>query len=271
MTIPSRALTVLLVAAYCMGIPEPAVAESVRYVLSSESRIIRTCEGCISSTESLQGSFEISFLPLPTDFAVEAITGLAWWSESFEVRGSGFLQRLGNNRFAAVIDARINDDPMLLTTGRRQRSSRDEIRLILRTPNADGVTYVLRVVAGPLRQKGPDTDSDGVPDGEDNCQRVENEAQKDADGDRVGDACDVCPETPSAMAVLANGCAASQICPCYGPAEGGEWPDRRAYLRCLTRALRSLWREGKLSRSEVVHSVREAVRSVCGRQFLAAR
>jgi len=39
----------------------------------------------------------------------------------------------------------------------------------------------------------PDTDSDGVPDGADDCPAVSNPGQLDSDGDGIGDACDVCP------------------------------------------------------------------------------
>ena len=38
-----------------------------------------------------------------------------------------------------------------------------------------------------------DTDKDGVPDASDNCPEVANADQKDADGDKVGDACDILP------------------------------------------------------------------------------
>jgi hypothetical protein len=38
---------------------------------------------------------------------------------------------------------------------------------------------------------GRDLDDDGVPDELDNCPTTPNPAQEDADGDRVGDACDV--------------------------------------------------------------------------------
>jgi len=248
-----------------------AAAKTVRYVLTSESRIIRSCDDCTPVTETLQGSFEVTFLPVPTDFAVEALTAVAWWSESYEIRGLGFLQRLGSDRLAMVIDARVNEESVLLTTGRRQRSSPGQIRVVLGTPDGIATAYVVRIVAEPAEADGPDADGDGVHDGNDNCREAENHNQADADGDRVGDMCDVCPETPAGMAVLANGCAATQVCPCYGPADGSEWPDRPAYLRCLTGTLKTLWREGKLSRSEVVHTLREAVRSFCGRRVLAAR
>jgi len=40
----------------------------------------------------------------------------------------------------------------------------------------------------------PDTDGDGVPDGQDNCPQVPNGDQADSDGDGLGDACEPAPE-----------------------------------------------------------------------------
>ena len=39
-----------------------------------------------------------------------------------------------------------------------------------------------------------DTDKDGVPDNVDNCKTVANNDQLDEDGDKIGDACDLCPQ-----------------------------------------------------------------------------
>ncbi|MDO5656570.1 MAG: MopE-related protein, partial [Flavobacteriaceae bacterium] len=45
-----------------------------------------------------------------------------------------------------------------------------------------------------------DTDGDGIPDAEDNCQFVSNPDQADWDGDGIGDACDTC-EAPTGVTV----------------------------------------------------------------------
>jgi hypothetical protein len=124
-------------------------------------------------------------------------------------------------------------------------------------------------VAQPVETDGPDGDGDGTPNATDNCRDDSNADQADADGDGVGDACDLCPDTPSAAMVLDNGCAPQQLCPCEGPSDGGEWADQRTYMRCLAGNLKVLWRDGKVSRSEVARVLRDAARSGCGRRIVA--
>jgi hypothetical protein len=51
-----------------------------------------------------------------------------------------------------------------------------------------------------------DADGDAIRDGGDNCPRVANPTQADADRDDVGDACDGCPETPDSVDVDDDGC-----------------------------------------------------------------
>jgi len=46
----------------------------------------------------------------------------------------------------------------------------------------------------PTTRVSPDTDSDGIPDAEDNCPQIPNPDQKDSDGDKIGDACDDTPQ-----------------------------------------------------------------------------
>jgi hypothetical protein len=51
-----------------------------------------------------------------------------------------------------------------------------------------------------------DSDGDGVLDANDNCPQDYNPRQEDFDGDKVGNACDLCPLTPPGVAVDAVGC-----------------------------------------------------------------
>ena len=58
-----------------------------------------------------------------------------------------------------------------------------------------------------------DTDADGVSDTEDNCPAVANSDQLDADGDSLGDACDICPEDLDNDADSDGLCAEADNCP----------------------------------------------------------
>lgn len=254
-------------------VASPALADTVHYALTEESRVTLVCDSCDvpSPPEPLAGSFDLTFLQVPTDYAVEALTAVDWYSDSFQIRGSGFIQRLGTDRLAMVIDATINGESVLLTSGRRQRSSPGQIRIVLSSPRREPVGYVLTLVAVPVATDGPDADADGVPDGTDNCPRTANRDQLDADGDHIGDSCDDCPETLPGAVLLDSGCAVAQLCPCDGPRSGGEWSGQSAYLRCTSRALKRMRREGKMTRSEIFRELREAVRSSCGRRLLALR
>jgi hypothetical protein len=60
---------------------------------------------------------------------------------------------------------------------------------------------------------GPDTDSDGYCDTQDNCPDDANPSQTDMDGDGVGDACDGCPIDPYNDAEGDGHCADADNCP----------------------------------------------------------
>lgn len=259
----------LAIAAPVLVFTSPVAADTVVYRLGSGSRIVRTCEGCESVAEAMEGFFAVTSLPMGTDYAVEALTDVHWTSPSFRIRGAGFLQRLGSSRLSLVIDARINGETVLLTTKHRQRTAPPEIRVVLTNPSSVGARFLVQIVAAPLTPDGPDADGDAIADGNDNCRNRPNATQEDADGDGVGDVCDLCPGTLAGTAVLDSGCAAEQLCPCDGPPEGGEWTDQRSYLRCLARNLKQLWRQGKVTRSEVSRTLRGAAASGCGRRIVA--
>ena len=78
-------------------------------------------------------------------------------------------------------------------------------RRLLKTAvtNADG-----RCDAGSA-----DDDSDGVPDGIDNCPTATNADQADADADGQGDACDTCPFDPTNDVDEDNSCNDVDNCP----------------------------------------------------------
>ncbi|MGD9764234.1 MAG: thrombospondin type 3 repeat-containing protein [Candidatus Binatia bacterium] len=248
-----------------------AAADTVRYVLAPESRLVTRCEGCDpaeSRSEPLTGVFDVSILP-GTDYAVEAVTGLRWSGPSTNIAGSGFLQRFADGRLAMVIDARFNGVPILLTSGRRQSSKPGEIRLHLLSPQGVRSRFAITLVAIPEVSRAPDVDGDGVSDASDNCPALATATQTDTDGDDVGDSCDACPDTSPGDPVLHDGCALAQTCPCDGPSSGEEWPNQRAYVHCVARYLKALRQEGNLGKSEIKLLLQDAVRSGCGRRVLA--
>jgi hypothetical protein len=209
-------------------------------------------------------------MPVSSEYAVEAVTGVHFVSEGILVTGSGFLQRLGADRMAMVIDARLNDAPVLLTSGRRQPSHPGEIRMQLASDKDAARTVRLTIVAVPAVVTGSDTDADGVPNDADNCRLVANSDQADADGDGVGDACDVCASTPSGDMVLSNGCSLGQRCPCDGPTADREWDSQRDYIQCVARELKTLRQQFHLSKNEIRLRLQDAVRSGCGRRVVAS-
>lgn len=255
------------------GWASPAPAQTVRYVLTAESRLTTICHGCDPGeiqSRPLTGSFEVSVLPGDA-YGVAAVTGIAWRSDAQTVTGSGFLQRFADGRMAVVLDARVNGVPVLLTSGRRQASTAQTMRLRLSSAQGSRGGFVVTLVAAPERDGASDGDGDGLADQVDSCPTAANADQADADGDGVGDACDACPDTAAASPVLASGCAIEQACPCEGPSLEEEWTGQRAYVQCVARMLKSMRQSGLLGKGEIRLRLQDAVRSGCGRRILAMR
>ena len=251
----------------------PAHAQTVRYVLTAESRLTTYCAGCdpVEATSApLTGSFEVSLLP-GDDYAVAAVTGIAWQSGSLAISGSGFLQHFADERMAVVLDARFGGVPVLLTSSRRQPSTPQEIRLRLTSAKGARNAFAVTLVAVPEPSGAPDADGDGIADAADNCPTAANADQLDSDGDAVGDACDSCADTAADSPVLPDGCAIEQACPCDGPTIDQEWPNQHAYVQCVARGLKTLRQGGHLDKNEIRLRLQDAVRSGCGRRILAMR
>jgi thrombospondin type 3 repeat protein len=264
----------LIVAVVLLIQATPASAGSYHYVLSSSSSIASVCNSCAvapAAPEKLQGSFDVTMLPMSSESNVAAVTNFTASSRGFAISGNGFLQRLGGDRQAMVLDARVNGEKLLFTSGRRQHAGARDLVIILSSPRNAPQTYILVLSASPVDDPPVDTDGDGVADERDNCPRVPNSNQTDSDGDGVGDACDECPDTSAGSPVTATGCSIEQLCPCDAPQPDTQWNSQGDYLRCVARATRTLRRTGQLTRAESLRILRRAARSGCGRTVVALR
>jgi hypothetical protein len=266
-----RALIPLL-ALLAWSAPHPAEARTVHYVLTAESRIALLCRGCNPNpvaSEPLSGSFDVTEMPVPSEYAVDAVTGLRLYSAGIAVTGAGFLQRLGADRMAMVLEGRLNGLAVLLTSGRRQPSRPGEIHMQVASPKGAQSGVRLTIVAVPSAADGNDADGDDIADHADNCPQVGNPTQADGDGDGVGDACDACSGTPAGDTVLADGCSLGQKCPCDGPSADGEWGSQHEYVQCVATQLKTLRQQRHLGKSEIRLLLQDAVRSGCGRRVIA--
>ncbi|MFN8625428.1 MAG: thrombospondin type 3 repeat-containing protein [Candidatus Binatia bacterium] len=250
------------------------LAETRRFVLNLRSSVTSVCNNCTAAPkipEPLTGSFDVTVLPLSSVYDVAAVTNIQLASDSYSISGNGFVQRLGPDRQAMVLDATVNGEPVLLTSGRRQHAAPGSITIILSSSRRGERTYVLVISASPVNDQQPDMDGDDVPDAHDNCPMVANAGQEDSDGDGVGDACDECAETPADAPVTEMGCSAAQMCPCDAPPGGAQWQNQSEYLRCVAKAGRELYRAGQLTVAGRRDLLRRAMRSGCGRTVVALR
>ena len=262
-----------LVATLCWAAAPAVAADSRHYVLGPGSSIAVVCRSCSTPPavpEPLTGSFEVTLLPVPALFDAAAVTDLKLISASYQIGGRGFIQRIAADRQAMVLEANINDEKVMLASGRRQLATGREINIVLSPGAKSDKTYVVSLVAAPENDPRPDADGDGVDDADDNCPATFNPDQLDSDGDHLGDACDLCSETAAGSPVNRQGCSIEQTCPCAGPAAGGEWQTLALYLRCVAGATRVLRKQGQLSRQESLHTLRRSMRSGCGRMIVAS-
>jgi hypothetical protein len=251
-----------------------ALAATQHYVLNRGSSITSVCNRCTaapSRPEPLTGSFDVTLLPVSSAFDVSAVTNVVMRSARFNIDGNGFLQQLGSDRHAMVLEARVNGAKVLFTSGRRQHSDPSDIVIVLSSPRTNEHTYLLVISASPVDDRPADADGDGVPDSRDSCPTVANSDQQDDDGDGIGDACDECPNTSPGAPVTTQGCGVDQLCPCEAPQSGGQWNSQREYLRCVARATRTLRHQGQMSTAESMGLLRRAARSACGRTVVALR
>ena len=247
-----------------------AVAQE--YVLSAGSALATVCNGCLTPPappEALSGGFTITRLPVERGRTVAAVTDIQLRSTHFEVTGNGFLQRHADGRVAMVIDAEINGEKALLSSGRWQRATPRTLMIVLSSGRSADKTYVLILSASASAIARTDPDGDGLPDTQDNCPAVANTDQHDSDRDGVGDACDKCPDTPARATITTDGCSIDQLCPCSGPALDEPWRSAEQYVRCVSDAARTLRRQGRLSRTQSLGILRHAIRSGCGRIVVA--
>lgn len=250
-----------------------ASAGTRHYVLNAASSITSLCNACgepPGAPAPLTGSFDVTVMPVSSASNIAAVTAVNLSSARLTLGGHGFLQRLGADRQAMVLEAEIDGNKVLFTSGRRQHADGGDITIILSSPRTAEHTYVLVISASPVNDQPADADGDGVSDAQDNCPTVANSDQSDVDGDGVGDACDQCADTSQGL-VNRQGCSIVQLCPCDGPSSGQQWESQTDYLRCVARATRIFRRNGQMSRVESLGLLRRASRSGCGRTIIALR
>jgi hypothetical protein len=91
-------------------------------------------------------------------------------------------------------------------------------------------------------------------------------ANCDSDSDGVPDIQDQCPDTPPGSIVDANGCSIDQLAPCAGPHSGGTWRNHGAYVSAVANAADQFLVQGLITEVQKDAIVEAAARSACGRK-----
>jgi hypothetical protein len=248
-----------------------AAAQTLTYVLKPGSSIASICRGCKpGAPQALTGTFDLTPLPLDGTIGVAAITNVNFTAPSLTIGGNGFIQRFDEQHHALVIDMRLGDEHVLLSGGKSQFGEDHAIRAVLTSRGSPSRRYVLVLSAAPRGGGEHDADYDGVPDSGDNCATMPNADQRDDDSDGVGNPCDLCSDGTTGSPVGPDGCRTDQLCPCHATMAGASWEDQGAYLRCVSRSLRTLRRLGLISRGDAIKALRKAGRSSCGRTVVAS-
>ncbi len=267
----ARLVAIALLASLAL-VYDLAEAQTIEYLLRGTSQVSAICSSCEDGRrvpEELHGTFDLTVMPIPDAHTIEAVTSIHWYSKSYRISGTGFLERLGRNRLSMVVDAVVNGEAVLLTSTSHPTEGGGSVRLSLTTAPDSPVAISIDLIAFANNTTGPDADRDGIPDALDLCPTHPENAQEDSDYDGVGDACDTCPETPLGVPTLTNGCSLGQSCPCVGPGPDLIWKSQREYLTCVARALKQLVSAEEITRAEARSLVHAGARSGCGTPLIA--
>ncbi len=266
----TRRLAVLALLALATRAP----AQTIEYLLQPGSVLRPVCQSCALAKvgkQALNGTFNLTVMPLPDAHTIEAVTAVRWYGEGIRISGSGFLQRRGRNRISMVVDAVVNGKPVLLTSSAHPTEEDGSFRIALASEKASDLRVEIDLVALASSTDAADADGDGTPDFLDLCPFHHEVRHFDTDHDGVGDPCDECAGTTLGSPVLPNGCSPTQRCPCAGPAPNTPWKNQRAYITCVAQALKALAISEELTRSQVRKLMQAAIRSGCGEPVVAMR
>ena len=88
----------------------------------------------------------------------------------------------------------------------------------------------------------------------------------DSDGDGVPNGDDACPGTPPGAIVDFDGCSIDQLVPCAGPAAGGVWKNHGKYVSSVAKAAQDFLNAGLITEDQKDQIVGAAAESKCGKK-----